>query len=77
VGRDDRHHAADGVAAGWAPTYRFLASCYAHMGRLHEAKEVVERLREVTTNIIPDVHHWRVREDREFLLEGFHLAASQ
>jgi tetratricopeptide (TPR) repeat protein len=25
----------------WAPTYRFLAACYAHMGRLDEAREVV------------------------------------
>ena len=63
--------------SGWAPTYRFLASCYAHMGQLHEAKDVMKRLRAVTTNINPDVHHWRVRADRELLLEGFHLAASQ
>jgi adenylate cyclase len=31
--------------AGWAPTYRFLAACYAHMGRLDEARETIERSR--------------------------------
>jgi hypothetical protein len=30
-------------------TYRFLASCYAHMGRLDEAQEVVNRLRAITS----------------------------
>src|SRR5262249_52899584 len=25
----------------WVPTYRFLASCYAHLGRLDEAREII------------------------------------
>jgi pentatricopeptide repeat protein len=29
----------------WVPTYRFLASCYAHMGRLEEAHDMVRQLR--------------------------------
>jgi tetratricopeptide (TPR) repeat protein len=29
----------------WVPTHRFLASCYAHMGRLDEAREAVRQLR--------------------------------
>src|SRR5262249_54132021 len=29
----------------WVPTHRFLASCYAHMGRLDEAYETVKQLR--------------------------------
>jgi adenylate cyclase len=33
----------------YAPTYRFLASCYAHMGRLEDAREIVKRLRAFTT----------------------------
>jgi hypothetical protein len=32
----------------WVPTHRFLASCYAHMGRLGEAREVITRLRNLT-----------------------------
>jgi tetratricopeptide (TPR) repeat protein len=27
----------------WAPCYRFLASCYAHLGRLGDAQSVVEK----------------------------------
>jgi adenylate cyclase len=59
----------------WAPTYRFLASCYAHMGRLKEAKDVVKRLRTITPVVIPNADHWRIREDREFFLAGLRLAA--
>jgi len=59
----------------WAPTHRFLASCYAHMGRLEEAREVVRRLRTITPLVIPNADHWRVREDREFFLAGLRLAA--
>jgi pentatricopeptide repeat protein len=33
----------------WVPTYRFLASCYAHMGRLEEAHDMVRQLRAITT----------------------------
>jgi adenylate cyclase len=29
-------------------TYRFLASCYAHMGRLDEARSIVTRLKAIT-----------------------------
>src|SRR5262249_5791019 len=32
----------------FADPYRYLAACYAHMGRLGEAREVVERLRAIT-----------------------------
>ena len=41
---------------GWAPTYRFLAACYAHMGRLEEARDVVKRLRAVTPVVVPNAH---------------------
>src|SRR6516164_4519494 len=34
--------------------YRFLAACYAHMGRVGEAREVVKRLRGVTPLVTPD-----------------------
>jgi len=61
----------------WAPTYRFLASCYAQMGRLDEAREVVERLRSITSVIIPTGTHWRDAEQRELYLSGLRLAAGE
>jgi TolB-like protein/Tfp pilus assembly protein PilF len=63
--------------ANWAPTYRFLASCYAHMGRLRDAQDIVNRLREITPLLIPSAEHWRIPEDREFYLAGLRLAAGQ
>jgi adenylate cyclase len=61
----------------WAPTHRFLASCYAHMGRLDEAHGVVKRLREITPLVIPNADHWRKPEDREFYLSGLRLAVGE
>jgi TolB-like protein len=60
----------------WAPTYRFLASCYAHMGRLDEAREAVERLRTLTSLLVPNAAHWRKPEHRELYLSGLRLAAA-
>jgi TolB-like protein len=59
----------------WAPTYRFLASCCAHMGRLEEARDIVRRLREITPVVIPSADHWRNPEHREFYLQGLRMAA--
>ncbi len=58
----------------WPPTLRFMASCLAHLGRLNEAQEVVKRLRATTPTVIPSAEHWRIREDREFYLDGLRLA---
>ena len=58
----------------WPPTLRFMASCLAHLGRLDEAQEVVKRLRATTPTVIPSAEHWRIREDREFYLDGLRLA---
>jgi TolB-like protein/class 3 adenylate cyclase len=63
--------------AGWAPTYRFLAACYAHMGRLDEARATIERLKAVTPVIVPNAMHWRNPEHRELFLSGLRLAAGQ
>jgi adenylate cyclase len=62
---------------GWVPTHRFLASCYAHMGRLDEAREIVERLRSLTPVVVPSATNWRNPQDRELYLEGLRLAASE
>ena len=59
----------------WAPTYRFLASCYAHMGQLDEARETVERLRTHTLLVVPSATHWRNPEHRELFLSGLRTAA--
>jgi adenylate cyclase len=60
---------------GWAPTYRFLAACYAHMGRLDEARETIKRLQAVTSVVMPSAMHWRNPEHRELFLSGLRLAA--
>jgi hypothetical protein len=57
--------------------YRFLAACYAHMGRLDAARETVERLRAITPVVIPDASYMRNAEDREFFLSGLRLAAGE
>jgi adenylate cyclase len=61
----------------WAPTYRFLASCFAHMGRSRDAQDMVRKLRELTPVLIPTAEHWRIPEDREFYLAGLRLAAGE
>jgi adenylate cyclase len=58
----------------WAPCLRLLASCYAHLGRLGDARAIVEKLRQITPTLVPSAEHWRIREDREFYLNGLRLA---
>jgi tetratricopeptide (TPR) repeat protein len=55
--------------------YRFLASCYLHMGRLGEAREMVNRLRAITPIVVPNATQWRSPEHRELFLSGLRLAA--
>jgi len=55
--------------------YRLLAACYAHMGRLDDAREAVARLRTITSVVMPDVSYLRNPEDRELWLSGLRLAA--
>jgi len=56
-------------------THRFLASCYAHMGRLDEAREAVQQLRTLTTVVMPSSAYFRNHEHRELFLSGLRLAA--
>jgi adenylate cyclase len=58
-------------------SYRYLASCYAHLGRLDDAREVVARLRAVTPVVIPDASYLRNPEHRELYLSGLRLAAGE
>jgi TolB-like protein/class 3 adenylate cyclase len=59
------------------PAYRFLASCYAHMGRLDEAHQIVERLRAITPVVVPADTPYRNPEHRELFLSGLRLAAGE
>jgi adenylate cyclase len=60
-----------------AMIYRFLASCYAHMGRVEEGREVVKHLRATTPVVVPIYLAYRNPEHRELLLSGLRLAASE
>jgi tetratricopeptide (TPR) repeat protein len=62
---------------GNADFYRHLASCYAHAGRLDEAREIVRRLRAITHMVVPDGMQWRNPEHREFYLSGLRSAAGE
>jgi Tetratricopeptide repeat len=57
--------------------YRFLAACYAHMARLDDAREIVARLRTLTSVVIPSATYLRKVEQRELLLSGLRLAAGE
>src|SRR6516164_623860 len=63
--------------AGLPQGYRALASCYAHMGRLEEARAVVERLRAVTPSVIPSFLPYPNPEQRELFLSGLRLAMGE
>ena len=58
-------------------TYRVLASCYAHMGRLDDAREIVRRLRAITPAVLEPGTRYRNPELRELLLSGLRLAAGE
>jgi TolB-like protein len=54
--------------------YRFLVACYAHMGRLAEAREVVTTLNGFGAGLEPRVTIWRKPEHQQLLLSGLRLA---
>jgi adenylate cyclase len=55
--------------------YRYLAACYAHTGRLDEARDIVGRLRAITPLVVPSASELRNAEHRELYLSGLRLAA--
>jgi adenylate cyclase len=57
--------------------YRALAACYAHMGRLDEAREVIARLRAMPAKVMHDASFFRNPEQREFYLSGLRLALGE
>jgi TolB-like protein len=62
---------------GFPVSYRYLAACYAHMGRLDEARAVVARLRAIARQVMPSDLPLRNTEDRELFLAGLRLAAGE
>ena len=62
---------------GFPTTYRFLAACYAHMGRLDDARVIVSQLRAITPFVRPSAHRWQNAEDRDLLLSGLRLAVGE
>jgi len=62
---------------GYPYPYRTLAACYAHMGRLDEAGEIVAKLRAITPLVVPSDLQYRNPEDRELFLSGLRLAMGE
>ena len=62
---------------GFPPAYRSLAACYAHMGRLDEARVIVARLRAIIPEVVPSDLPFRNPEDRELFLSGLRPAAGE
>ena len=62
---------------GFPPSYRFLAACYAHMGRLDEAGAIITRLRAIAPFHVPSDVPYRKPEDRELFLSGLRLATGE
>jgi len=62
---------------GFPLPHRCLAACYAHMGRLDEARAIVERLRTISPVVVPDASFLRKPEHRELLLSGLRLAEGE
>jgi adenylate cyclase len=58
-------------------TYRFLAASYAHLGRLTEARELIERLRAMTPAVLESATRFRNPEHRELFLSGLRLALGE
>jgi TolB-like protein/class 3 adenylate cyclase/tetratricopeptide (TPR) repeat protein len=62
---------------GFMEPYRLLAACYAHLGRLDEAREVVARLRAVTPLVVPPQIPYRKETHRAVYFSGLRLAAGE
>ncbi len=62
---------------GFPQPYRVLAACYAHMGRLEDARAIVERLRAINPVVVPDADYMRNSDHRELLLSGLRLVIGE
>jgi tetratricopeptide (TPR) repeat protein len=57
--------------------YRALAACYAQMGQVDEARHTVERLRALTSVVVPADLPWRKPQDRDLFVAGLRLAMGE
>jgi len=62
---------------GYPASYRTLAACYAHMGRLDEAGAIITRLRAIAPFHVSSDLPFRKSEDRELFMSGLRLAAGE
>ena len=61
----------------YSTSYRYLAACYAHMGRIDDARSAVGQLKAITPVLIPDLSYLRNAEHRELFVSGLRLAAGE
>jgi len=61
----------------YPPPYRYLASCYAHLRQLDEARDIVRRLRAITPLVLPSYDQIRNADHRELLISGLRSAAGE
>ena len=64
-------------APGFPITYRVLASCFVHMGRVDDARQIIGRLRAITPVVMEPATRYRNLELRELFLSGLRLAVSE
>src|SRR6516165_12515447 len=58
--------------------YRFLAACYAHAGRLDEARTTIARLRAITPDVMVNYPlPFRDQQHRELYYSGLRLALGE
>jgi TolB-like protein/Flp pilus assembly protein TadD len=57
--------------------HRYLAACYAQMGRLDEARRAIEHLKTITAALMPASTPFRDSEQRDLYLAGLRLAMSE
>jgi TolB-like protein/class 3 adenylate cyclase len=62
---------------GYPHSFRVLAACYAHMGRLDEARAIIARLRGITPHLVPSAAQLRSAADRELFLSGLRVAVGE
>jgi TolB-like protein len=62
---------------GYPHSYRVLAACYAHLGRLDESRAIIARLRSITPRLVPSASQLRSPADRELFLSGLREAVGE
>jgi adenylate cyclase len=61
----------------FAPAYRTLVACYAHTGRLDEARSILKRLVALTPVVVPTASPFRRPEHLELFVSGLRLAIGE